>query len=78
MRKIQQWKVRRQLTPTTDALRRWDQAYQCLLRHKNDPDPDGEQPVLVASQVQTNQEVEDACSHLCAGLDRASSSGPNH
>jgi hypothetical protein len=31
VRMKRQWKVRRQFQPTTDAERRWDQAYQHLL-----------------------------------------------
>lgn len=30
--KVRQWSIRRQAIPTVDAQRRWDQAYQNLIR----------------------------------------------
>ena len=71
-----QWKVRRQFQPTTNAERRWDQAYQHLLEWSlpNDPVPD-----LLASfrpPAETELRYEDC--DLFAGIDKPSDPGSNH
>ena len=38
VRMKRQWGLRRQFQPTTDAERRWDQAYQSLLGWNTPPD----------------------------------------
>jgi hypothetical protein len=62
----QHWKVRRQTVPRSDGARRWDQAYQHLLRRTTPP-----QVVL------QSEEVQDASSALCPGLDHSAGAGPD-
>ena len=64
------WTVCRQFSPSRDAERRWDQAYQLLVRWAGQgglPDL-----ALIAG------EVPDARSDVCAGVDRSPGSVADH
>jgi hypothetical protein len=71
--KYRQWKTTRQLVERPDAQRRWDQAYQCLMRWTLGPTPS-----IVAEVAQAPQEESDANSHLCSCLHPASGTDANH
>jgi hypothetical protein len=66
------WTVRRQISPHRDGERRWDQAYQLLVRWAM-ARPDGERAVGPMPP-----EVPDAHWGVCAGLHQPSSPGPDH
>lgn len=55
------WTVRRQASPRRDGERRWDQAYQLLVRWAAEQ-PDGTRPVAPMTQ-----EVPDACRGVRTG-----------
>jgi len=63
----QKWTIRRQTVARSDGQRRWDQAYQHLLRWTRET-PAGLPP----------QEEKDASSVLRPGLDEPASSDPDH
>ena len=65
-----QWRIRRQAVAVADGQRRWDRAYQHLLRWTQ-PCP---QPATTACERQT-VEVEHARSGLCAGVDTTAGAG---
>jgi hypothetical protein len=76
MKRQWQWRICRQVQHSPDAQRRWDQAYQHLLRWSQsvsvggDPTaPSGAPPV---------QEVRHECGDLRAGLHPAPSPGADH
>ena len=68
------WKVRRQFQPTTNAERRWDQAYQHLLEWTLPIDPVRDQLASFRSPVEVRDEDRD----LSASVDKPSDPGPNH
>jgi hypothetical protein len=69
--KKRQWIIRRHLVPTTDAQRRWDQAYQDLVQWSA---VSLKQPLQEACQ----QEASDESSHLCTRFDATASANANH
>jgi hypothetical protein len=69
--KTRQWIIRRHMVPTTDAQRRWDQAYQDLVRWSA---VSLKEPLQEARQ----QESSDESSHLCACFDTTASANTNH
>lgn len=60
------WTIQRQPQPVPDAERRWDRAFQHLLRCA-DPVP---QPEAVA-RIADHEEVEDESRTLCTRLDQS-------
>jgi hypothetical protein len=63
------WQVHRELVAHPDGQRRWDRAYQLLLRWADDV------PVAQASTV--TQEDDDACCLVCASLDQSPTADPH-
>ena len=70
MTRIRTWTVCRQPSPRPDGERRWDQAYQLLVRLGCGDD--GSCLTLIA------EEVADADGGVCAGLDHAAGAGADH
>ena len=70
--KTQTWSVRRQAIPRRDGERRWDQAYQLLVRWA------AVQPAEICPAAPIMQEVPDACRGLCAGLDGPPGAGADY
>ena len=66
----QEWRVHRQVVEYTDAQRRWDLAYQCLLRWARGM---GQESL----SIQTQQEASDESSNLCASIDPAAGRYPD-
>jgi hypothetical protein len=64
------WTVCRQPSSHRDGDRRWDQAYQQLVRWAEQPDLPWPAPIA--------EEVPDARGDLCAGLHDPPSPGPDH
>jgi hypothetical protein len=64
------WTVCRQFSPRRDGERRWDQAYQLLVRWAGEGDLSG--PVRIAG------EVPDARSGVCAGVDHPPGPGADY
>ncbi len=66
-----QWRTRRQLVESRDAQRRWDRAYQCLLRWNCCIPQERTEPFVTCSR--STQEVLDesrrvrACFHSTSG-----------
>jgi hypothetical protein len=67
----QEWAIQRRVRECRDGERRWDLAYQCLLRWTQNAKEQ-------TSPNQTSQEVQDASSDLCAGIDARTSAGSDH
>jgi hypothetical protein len=67
----QEWTIHRQTVEQADGQRRWDLAYQCLLRWAQAT----RQKNL---SMQTQQEANDESSNLCAGIDAATSTDSDH
>ena len=69
-----QWHVRRQVVAHPDGQRRWDQAYQALLRWTW-------AEMLPPQSTPSNQmmilEVDHACSSVCPGFDPTPSADPD-
>ena len=70
-----QWRVRRQFHSTTDAGRRWDQAYQHLLGWTLSSEPVS--ALLPPFRSPKRAEVRDEDGDLCACVDQPSDSGAN-
>ena len=68
-----QWTIRRQLVESPDAARRWDRAYQCLLRWELTSDQDGPRESERFSPYR--QEDEHAQRGLRAGIHQAPGPG---
>ncbi len=66
-----QWSIRRELIEARDAQRRWDRAYQCLLRWaSNAPSPvSGDQPMQEASHANRG---------ICPSVNPTSGSDADH
>ena len=64
------WTVCRQLSPRRDGERRWDQAYQLLVRWAGQGGLPG--PALIT------EEVPDADGGVCAGIDHPPGAGADH
>lgn len=66
----QEWMIHRQITPQSDGQRRWDLAYQGLLKW-----------VQLANQAglptQNKQEADHASSNLHSGIDPTASADPD-
>jgi hypothetical protein len=71
-----QWRVRRELVESSDGQRRWDRAYQCLLRWGSHPMP--EQSAEAVTGSRPTQEVFDESCSVRASVDPTSSSRPDH
>jgi hypothetical protein len=67
-----QWRLRRELKPVEDGQRRWDQAYQHLLRWATKLEQE-----RIACSTQT-QEVYHENRGLSAGLDPTPSAGTDY
>jgi hypothetical protein len=68
------WQVQRTLVASDDGLRRWDLAYQLLLRWATEPTAGGAEAPLPPHV----EEVSDADCALCPGLDEPPAAPPNH
>ena len=69
-----QWQVRHQVVEHPDGQRRWDQAYQAVLRWtQSDVAPSQLSPVNLV----ITSEVDHACSSVCASVDPAPGAGPD-
>jgi hypothetical protein len=69
------WQVQRSTVERMDGQRRWDCAYQCLLRWADQAASRSSEHSLQFAQ----QEVEsDESRHLCSGLDIASTENADH
>jgi len=71
-----QWRVRRQYQSTSDAERRWDQAYQYLVDWTTPPKPYVGSTPVPPHKPQTEDMYENG--HLCPRVDRASDTGTHH
>jgi hypothetical protein len=72
VRMKRQWKVRRQFQPTTNAERRWDQAYQHLLEWTL---PIRDQVASFRPPAEVEERYEDR--DLSASIDQPSDPGSN-
>ncbi len=63
------WQVHREIVAHPDGQRRWDRAYQLLLRWADD--------VLTAQPPPITQEDDDACCLVCPGLDQSPTADPH-
>ena len=70
-----QWSIRRELVESSDGQRRWDRAYQCLLRWGSHPMP--EQTTEAVTGPQPIQEVFDESGCVRPSVDPTSSSRPD-
>ena len=70
-----QWRTRRQLIESADGQRRWDRAYQCLLRWGSQVVL--ERPAEAVTGAQPIQEVSDESGSVRASFDPTSGTGPN-
>jgi hypothetical protein len=68
-----QWRIRRHLLATPDGQRRWDRAYQALLRW-TEPAP----VLLVATSEHARGEVRHARSGVCASVHAAAGASADH
>ena len=76
VRMKRQWQIRRQFQPTTDAERRWDQAYQHLLGWTLPSEPVSALLPPFRSPVTAEVRYEDG--DLYASVDEPSDPGANH
>jgi hypothetical protein len=70
-----QWRIHRQVVEVVDGQRRWDRAYQCLLRWGSPVWP--EQPAEAVTGLQPMQEVSDESRRVCASVDPTPGTGPD-
>jgi len=70
-----QWAIHRQSVEVVDGQRRWDRAYQCLLRWGSQVRP--EQSAEAVTSVQPMQEVSDESRRVCASVDPTPDTGPD-
>ena len=75
VRMKRQWNVRRQFQPTTNAERRWDQAYQHLLEWTLPIDPVPDQLASFRPPPEVEVRYEDC--DLSARIDQPSNPGSN-
>ena len=61
------WRIRRQTQPISDALQRWDRAYQYLLHWTSAASPD--QTTNPQPAVTSDKEAPNASSSLCPRFD---------
>jgi hypothetical protein len=64
------WQVHRETVIHPDGQRRWDRAYQLLLRWADD--------VRTAQLPPISEEDDDAHCPVCPGLDQSSTADPHH
>ena len=64
------WQVHRETVAHPDGQRRWDRAYQLLLRWADEE--------LAAQPPAVTQEDDDAHCPVCPGLDQSSTADPHH
>ena len=76
VRMKRQWQIRRQFQPTTDAERRWDQAYQHLLGWTISSEPVSALLPPFRSPARTEGRDEDG--DLCACVDQPSDTGSDY
>ena len=69
--KVRQWSIRRQAIPTVDAQRRWDQAYQNLIRWSLGVPQD-------RLQEAPQQEKRNESSNVCPRVYSAASASTDH
>ena len=67
----QEWTVHREVVPYADGQRRWDLAYQCLLKWSTTMRQE-------TSSIQTQQEACDESGNLCPSVDPTTSADPDH
>lgn len=65
----QSWQVHREIIAQADGQRRWDRAYQLLLRWADE--------TLPASSPLITQEDDHACCRVCPGLDQSPTADPH-
>lgn len=70
-----QWRIHRQVIESSDGQRRWDRAYQCLLRWGSLADQD--LIPVPRDWFQLPQEVKDGNRSLCTRVDATPSSSAN-
>ena len=70
-----QWRIHRQVVEVVDGQRRWDRAYQCLLRWGGTGLP--EQSSAAVTGFQSMQEVSDESRRVCASVDPTPGTGPD-
>ncbi len=63
------WQIQRTTVVHPDGQRRWDRAYQLLLRWADE--------VLTAQPPAVTQEDDDAHCRVCPGLDQSSTADPH-
>ena len=68
-----QWKTKRQFVECSDAQRRWDQAYQCLMSWTLCPTPP-----MMTEHTQARQEESDEKSRVRTRLHPAAGTPTNH
>jgi len=72
--KKRDWTIRRHCVATTDAQRRWDQAYQLLVQWSTTgPEESSSAPAGASRQ---EEDYEDR--FVCTGLNPTTSTNPNH
>lgn len=67
----QEWNVHREVVQYSDGQRRWDLAYQCLLRWATATRQE-------TSSIQAQQEARDESSHVCSSVDPKTGANPDH
>ena len=67
-----EWEIRRTSVAQSDGQRRWDAAYQLLLRWAMDTET-GPEPTPSTNQEQRHEDCP-----LCTGLDQQTATDPNH
>jgi hypothetical protein len=67
----QEWIIHRRTVEQTDGQRRWDLAYQCLLRW-------AQAARQGTSSVETQQEAHHESSDLCSSIDPTAGTGPHY
>ncbi len=65
----QEWTIHRQTVQQIDGQRRWDQAYQCLLKWAR---------AIQQGPVTLRQEANDESSNLCPSFDQSPDADPDH
>jgi hypothetical protein len=70
-----QWRTRRELVESSDGQRRWDRAYQCLLRWGSQVVL--EQPAEAVTGFQPMQEVSNESCRVCASVDPTPDTRPD-
>ncbi len=73
-----QWMIKRQLQATADGQKRWDQAYQLLLRVETPPSPSAEGSGTLVPQTLAPQERTDESCAVRSCIYSTASPKPEH